>query len=161
MAFAKSTFSQSDRSYPGCAGLRPACLHVSPLPVSGRSTSHGSDSSLSAPFYLKAALCRGHADRRSAHPGISAAQNSCHCWLLLSQLFSRAIALILGARASGPHVFTFLRCQSAAGAPRPALPAVSALRFISKRLCAGVMRTGGPRTQESPRLRTPVITGFC
>ena len=38
-------------------------------PLSRSSTRPSSDSSLSAPFYLKAALCRRHADRRSAHPG--------------------------------------------------------------------------------------------
>jgi hypothetical protein len=34
-------------------------------------------------------------------------------------------------------------------APVPALTAVSPLHFISKRLCAGGMRTGGPRTQAT------------
>ena len=32
---------------------------------------------------------------------------------------------------------------------RPSSDSVSPLRFISKRLCAGGMRTGGPRTQEA------------
>ena len=54
-------------AYPGCADLRSACLHLSRRPLSC-SRKPGADSSLCAPFYLKVALCRGHADRRSAHP---------------------------------------------------------------------------------------------
>ena len=55
----------------------------------------------------------------------------------------------LGARTSGPHVFMFHRSYCAAVTPGPALTAVSPLRFISKQLCAGDMRTGGPRTREA------------
>jgi hypothetical protein len=43
---------------------------------------------------------------------------------------------ILGARTSGPHVFTFHGGHSAKAAPGPALTAVSARHFTSKRLCA-------------------------
>jgi len=59
----------------------------------------------------------------------------------------------LGARTSGPHVFMFNRCHRAAVTPGPALTKGSVLCFISKRLCAGGMRTGGPRTQANQRSR--------
>ncbi len=55
----------------------------------------------------------------------------------------------LGARTSGPHVFTFHRGHATEAAPGPALISVSPFHFISKWLCAGDMRTGGPRTQET------------
>jgi hypothetical protein len=42
----------------GCAGLRPACSLLSPRPLDSKRHSPSSDSSFSAPFYLKAALCR-------------------------------------------------------------------------------------------------------
>jgi hypothetical protein len=55
------------------AGLPPRLKEIvtdhTSAPLSRSSTMPSSDSSLSAPFYLKAALCRRHADRRSAHPG--------------------------------------------------------------------------------------------
>jgi hypothetical protein len=62
---------------------------------------------------------------------------------------------ILGARTSGPHVFTFHHGHSAVAAPVPALSVVSPLRLISKRLCAKDMRTGGPRTQGAHPARAP------
>jgi hypothetical protein len=56
------------------------------------------------------------------------------------------------ARMSSPFTVATQR-HSADAARGPALTAVSPLRFISKRLCAGDMRTGGPRTQPTPPAR--------
>jgi hypothetical protein len=131
-------------------------------------TFHGGDSaaaaspavtaSLCAPFNLRGALCRGHSDRRSAHPAYAPSLRT------TVQIFSRAIAFSLGARTSGPHVFTFHGGDSAEAAASPAVTAVSARHLISEGLCAGGMRTGGPRTQpthpaHAPLLRIPVIGG--
>jgi hypothetical protein len=82
--FAKSTFSRATGILcaRGDGGLRPACLQVSPRHlISKRHCTGGMRtggprtqpaarmvSSFATPFNLKAGLCRGHADRRSAHP---------------------------------------------------------------------------------------------
>ena len=76
--------------------------------------------------------------------------------LLQSPLFTRAIAFheldTLGARASGPHVFTSHRYgHSAEAAPGSALTAVSPLHLTSKRLFAGAC---GPEVR-APRPSHP------
>ena len=180
---------------PGCAGLRPACLQVSPLnliskqlcsgdmrtggprtqpthpanapsqrtqPVPRGShvpqlrifqwrTHFGSRalwvrgpaarlvSSFTAQFNLKAALRRGHADRRSAHPANAPSHAPSPC---LGEATYRSSEFFKGERILevGPPGCAGLR---------PAWFQVSPLSLISKQLCARDMRTGGPRTQPT------------
>ena len=59
-------------AYPGCADLRSACLQVSRRPPSC-SSRPGADSSLCAPFYLKAAVAPG----TCGHPGCADLRSAC------------------------------------------------------------------------------------